>query len=97
METAFMKIIDDPSKFLDEDFIMGLFSEISAQVDPFKAYLEYMFEEKLSNIVENSILDEDKVLPYDQIRAAVFYPDRDDIRQTNNLCLELAVTHLLHF
>jgi hypothetical protein len=30
VETAFMKIIDDPSKFLDEDFMMGLFSEISA-------------------------------------------------------------------
>jgi hypothetical protein len=42
--------------------------------------------------VENSTLDEDKVLPYDQIRAAVFYPDRDDIRQTDNLCHELAVT-----
>jgi hypothetical protein len=59
METAFMEIIDDPSKFLDEDFMMGLFSEISTQVDPFKAYHEYMFEEKLSNIVENSKLDDD--------------------------------------
>jgi hypothetical protein len=79
VETAFMKIIDDPSKFLDVDFMMGLFSEIFAQVDPFKAYLEYMFEEKLSNIVENSKLDDDKVVPYDNIHAAVFYPDHDDI------------------
>lgn len=92
MESAFMEIIDDPSKFLDEDYMMGLFSEISEKVDPFKAYLEYMFEEKLGNIVENTKSEDDKVLPYDQLRAAVFYPDRDDIRRTDALCRELAVT-----
>ena len=92
MESAFMEIIDDPSKFLDEDFMMGLFSEISDKVDPFKAYLEYMFEEKFGNVVENTKSEDDKVLPYDLIRAAVFYPDRDDIRKTDDLCRELAVT-----
>eukprot|EP00956_Cyclotella_meneghiniana_P011123 scaffold15566_cov34-Cyclotella_meneghiniana.AAC.1 len=92
MESAFMEIIDDPGKFLDEDFMMGLFSEISDKVDPFKAYLEYMFEEKLGNVVENTKSEDDKVLPYDLIRAAVFYPDRDDIRKTDDLCRELAVT-----
>jgi hypothetical protein len=86
MESAFESIIDDPSKFLDEDFMMGLFTEITTKVDPFKAYLEYMFEEKLGNIVVNSTSDDDKILPYDQIRAAVFYPNRDDIRKTDSLC-----------
>ena len=47
-----------------------------------------MFEEKLGNIVENTKSDDDKVLPYDQIRAAVFYPDRDDIRKTAMLSVE---------
>eukprot|EP00956_Cyclotella_meneghiniana_P008423 scaffold11328_cov66-Cyclotella_meneghiniana.AAC.8 len=92
LEAAFEAIIEDPSKFLDEDFMMGLFSEISDKVDPFKAYLEYMFEEKLGNVVVNSKDDEDKVLPYDEIRAAVFYPNRKDIIQTDELCRELAVT-----
>ena len=92
LEDAFEAIIEDPSKFFDEDFMMGLFSEISDKVDPFKAYLEYMFEEKLGNIVVNSKDEEDKVLPYDEIRAAVFYPNRKDIIQTDTLCRELAVT-----
>eukprot|EP00956_Cyclotella_meneghiniana_P019144 scaffold32561_cov32-Cyclotella_meneghiniana.AAC.5 len=92
LEAAFEAIIEDPSKFLDEDFMMGLFSEISDKVDPFKAYLEYMFEKKLGNVVVNSKDDEDKVLPYDEILAAVFYPNRKDIIQTDELCRELAVT-----
>jgi hypothetical protein len=51
LEDAFEAIIEDTSKFLDEDFMMGLFLEISDKVDPFKAYPEYMFEGKLGNIV----------------------------------------------
>ena len=51
-----------------------------------------MFEQKVGNVVENTKSDDEKVLPYDALRAAVFYPDRDDIRRTESLCLELAVT-----
>ena len=47
---------------------------------------------KLGNIVMNSKDNMDKVLPYDEIRAAVFYPNRKDIISTDTLCCELAVT-----
>eukprot|EP00956_Cyclotella_meneghiniana_P019308 scaffold32996_cov35-Cyclotella_meneghiniana.AAC.1 len=77
LEEAFEAIIEDPSKFLDEDFMMGLFSEISDK---------------------NSKDDEDKVLPYDEIRAAVFYPNRKDIMQTDELCREYwQLQRQLHF
>jgi hypothetical protein len=91
METAFESIIDAPELILDEDFMMGIFSKISEKVDPFQAYLSYMFEEKLSPNISRSTSIDDKVLPFDQIRAAVFYPDRVDIIQTEKLCKEIGV------
>ena len=46
-----------------------------------------MFEEKRGNIL-SSRLEEDKVLPYDLLRAELFYPTRADVRQTVNVaCL----------
>ncbi len=39
----------------------------------------------------NSKDDEDNFLPYDEFRAAVFYPNRKDIISTDTLCRELAV------
>jgi hypothetical protein len=91
METSFESIIDEPELILDEDFMMGIFNCISESVDPFQAYLSYMFEEKLSPNVSGSTDLEDKVLPFDEIRKAVFYPDQVDIIQTNPLCPEFGV------
>ena len=58
LEAAFEAIIEEPSKFLDEDYMMGLFSEIYEKVDPFDAYLAYMFEQKIGNVVENTKSDD---------------------------------------
>jgi hypothetical protein len=77
MERAFESIIDNGELMLDEDFMMNeLFSDIAETVDdPFKTYLEYMFEEKLSN----AGLSGDKVLHWDLLQAAVFFLPRADI------------------
>jgi hypothetical protein len=91
METAFESMIDAPELILDEDFMMGIFFKISEKVDPFQAYLSDMFKEKLSPNISRSTSIDDKVLPFDQIRAAVFYPDRVNIIQTQKLCKEIGV------
>jgi hypothetical protein len=63
MERAFESIIDNRELMLNEDFMMNkLFSDIAkTAVNPFKTYLEYMFEENLGN----NGLSGNKVLPWD--------------------------------
>ena len=89
MEISFESIVDDPKLILDEEFMMGIFSEISDKVDPFQEYLTYMFEEKLSPTISKGSSIDDKVLPYDEVRCAIFYPHRTDIVQTEEICYEL--------
>jgi hypothetical protein len=48
MEKAFEQILDNGELIFDEDFMMNqMFVELSETIDPFKRYLEFMFEEKL--------------------------------------------------
>jgi len=61
--------------------------DLSDIIDPFREYLEFMFEDKLSK----TRWSDEKVLPWDHLRAAVFYPSRADIVQTHDLCCQLAV------
>lgn len=100
MEAAFEEIAKDGSKLLDEDFMMNIFKEIIDKVALFRDYLQFMFEEKQSSPV-GSRWEEDKVLPFDELRAAVFYPTRSDIRQTHDtacrLAEEAALVFLLEF
>ncbi len=49
-----------------------MFSSIADKVDPFKDYLDFMFTQKLSKQVNGSTLIEDKVLPFDVLRAELF-------------------------
>jgi hypothetical protein len=88
MEHAFEMILDNGELCLDEEFMMNrLFMDLSDTIDPFRAYLEFMFEDKLSK----THWSDEKVLPWDHLRAAVFYPSRADIVQTHDLCCQLAV------
>jgi hypothetical protein len=89
MEDAFEAILDDPELFLDEDFMLNqIFSSISEKVDPFREYITHMYEQKVTLTVSGINNDD---LFYDDLRAALFYPTREDIIQTNKFCLELAV------
>ena len=90
LDAAFKKIIKKPELFLDDDFMMNIFKPIADKIPPFQDYLEHMFENKTSNPI-GCWEEADKVIPYDEVRAAVFFPTRVDIRQTHDLCLELAV------
>ena len=81
METAFEAILDDPSQFLDEDFMLNtMFKEISDQVDPFAEYISHMYEQKVTLTVTGANNDD---LFYDDLHAALFYPSHRDIIQTD--------------
>ena len=89
METAFEATLDDPSLFLDEDFMLNtMFKEISDQVDPFAEYISHMYEQKVTLTVTGANNDN---LFYDDLRAALFYPSHKDIIQTDGLSTGLAV------
>ena len=53
---------------LNEDYMMNIFKPIRDTVTPRDEYLTMMFEEKRGNVL-SSRLEEDKVLPYDILRA----------------------------
>jgi hypothetical protein len=89
LEKAMEVVVSDGSKFLDEDFIMNIFQDITKQVDPFKDYLAFIFEEKQSYPV-GSRSEEDAVLPFDQLRAELFYPERDENRKSYRMACRLA-------
>ena len=96
METAFESILNDGSLIYDEAFMMdSIFAEISNTVDPFREYLTYMSEEKGGYRVNGN--QDDKFLPVDELRAALFYPSRADIMQTDDLCTELGVVCAMAF
>mmetsp|Transcript_16339 Transcript_16339/g.35368 ORF Transcript_16339/g.35368 Transcript_16339/m.35368 type:complete len:195 (-) Transcript_16339:349-933(-) len=83
-DDAFKEIMEDGSLFLDEDFMMKILDDLEIKIDPFKDYVEYMFEEKKGNLVGGCTPKEDKVMPFDLLRAALFYPTFQDIIQTDS-------------
>ncbi len=43
MDAAFFQILNDGSKLLNKEFVMGIFSPIVSRVTLLHDYLEYMF------------------------------------------------------
>ena len=89
LEQAFEAILDDPHLFLDEEFMMEqMFEPITRKIPPLCEYLEHIFEIKSAMNVNNQRVD---AVLLDMLRALLFYPMCEDIIQTNDFCLELAV------
>ena len=89
LEGAMEEVAKDGSKMLDEDFMMGIFSDIVGQVKPFQEYLDYIFEEKQSYPVGSRNKDNAQ-LPFDLLRAELFYPECIENRQTRDISCRLA-------
>ena len=51
LEDALMLIQEDRKLFLDENFMMGIFSDIEDKVPQLNEYLLYIFEEKQTDTV----------------------------------------------
>jgi hypothetical protein len=68
---------------------MGIFSPLYEELPELKAYLEYFFEEKESNVIGSCSRD-NCVLAIDLAKCEVFYPTRIENQQTHDLCVNLA-------
>ncbi len=74
MEDRFEEISKDGTLLLNEDYMMDMFSDFADKVDSFADCLQFMFTEKLNKAVGGCVSNDDKVLPYDELRAELFYP-----------------------
>lgn len=101
MEECFEGIVEDDMLMLDELYMIDMFSSIADKVDPFKDYLDFRFTQKLSKQVNGSKLIKDKVLPFDMLRAELFYSTQSNIHKTESLVCqqseEAATAFLLEF
>jgi hypothetical protein len=90
LESAMEEVAEDGELFLDEFFMMNIFSELTDVIDPLYDYLAYMFEEKMSIPAGGSRKEEDKFHPFNELRAEVFYPTRSDVRQSHDYAVILS-------
>ena len=48
MESKLEEIVSDPSKFLKKDFMMKVFDTYKSEIQTFREYIQYLFEDKMS-------------------------------------------------
>ena len=85
---AFVKIESDPNHFFDKEFMTTIYKDVANKVKPFKEYLEYMFEENTC-FPFGSKSPLKKILPWDLLRAELFYPVHVKNIQSNEMTLKI--------
>ena len=90
MEAHFEMIADEDTLMVNEDYMMDMFLTITDKDNPFNNYLQFMFTEKFSMPVGVCKAVDDKVLPYNELHAELFYPTQANICQTERLVSHLA-------
>jgi hypothetical protein len=83
-----MDLVKDPTNILEEDFMMGMFSEYINKFPPFKKYWEHLFNKKQMIVVASE--SGAKVLPYADLRKELFHPSDSTNAATNSRLVELA-------
>ena len=96
LEVALMKIENDGQLFLSHQFMMEIFKEIADTVVPFRTYIQYMFEEKLTPTLPKTETpkaqyDAAKVIQMDQLTCELFFPSREENKDTTVLATSMAV------
>ena len=92
LETALIKIQDNGSLYLDESFMNAIFSKIHTDEEgrniplgPLEEAVSYQYEVKQTPAIDGS-----KVLPYDQLNAELFYPQRKENAETTDTVILMA-------
>ncbi len=93
---AMMSIQQDGSLFLNEDFMNSIFDKLytdehgnPAPLPPLQEAMQYQYEVKQTNTVDGS-----KVLPYDQMNAEMFYPSRQENKDTTAIVEDMAANEV---
>ncbi len=85
MYDAFVKVEPYGELMTDEDFIMGIFSPLYAELPELEEYLTYFLEGKESNVIGLCIWW-DCTLAIDLAKNEVFYPKQMENQQMHDLC-----------
>ena len=96
LEEAMSNIVTDGSRMLSEFFMCNIWDELLLEIPEFQSYMNYLFEEKQQPTInkhQSNLPDfiTSKVLPFDLLKAELFYPNRDENKVTDNLCTTMAV------
>ena len=86
---AFEKIEANPSLILDEEFMFDIYKPISDRVKSFAEFMQYKFEE-LTCFPFGSRSPLEKILPFDLLRAELFYPTCSANIQSTDMTTEIA-------
>ena len=83
-----MDIVDHPTKILDEDFMMSMFSKYLDMLPPFRAYWDHLFEKKQMVVVASE--SGAKVLQFAELRKELFHPSDPTNAATDERLVQLA-------
>ena len=90
-----MDIVDDPTKILDEVFMMSMFSKYLDMLPPFRKYWDHLFEKKQMVVVASE--SGAKVLQFAELRKELFYPSDPTNAATDERLIQLARVQLKVF
>ena len=85
LEVAMEKVEADSKLFLDETFIMGIFTPLADELPPFKDYIKYMYDEEAMALAGSSITEHQ----YKKLRAELFNPTDVDNIDSTEISIEL--------
>ena len=74
LEKALVKIEDDGSYILDEDFMIGIFDTLHQQLPPFLADFTHMFDKKMTSVTADK---NNKVVHFAQLRKEQFFHESE--------------------
>ena len=79
------EIVEKPDNFLNHDFMMNIYQDLRDGMTAFDEYLAYMFEQKQSPTLDK----EDKEIPLDLLVAKLFFPKKEENKETEALVKEM--------
>ena len=79
-------MLDDPSKFVDEDFMMSTFDKIVEKLPPFKECLQHMCDNEKMSVVGDTGM---KAVSMATLHAKLFNPIEESNQQTTELAKDL--------
>ncbi len=82
-----MDIVDDPTKILDEDFMMSMFSKYLNTLPPFRKFWDHLFEKKQMVVVASESVA--KVLQFAELRKELFHPSDPTNAATDERLVQL--------
>ena len=83
-----MDIVDDPTKVLNEDFMMNMFGKFVDALPPFKEYWEHLYKKKRMRVI--SAESGATVMQFAELRKEHFHPSDATNAATDKHLVELA-------